>query len=259
MKLKICAALTTLCFLLAAELAMANHEQIVVPAGHSKQRLDYHNNSRSNKRLRFGKNARNQQSKQRFRGPLVTPYFGGGYGSGGDTVGRFTDNFGDTDRVRSGGGVYIEGGLLAAVDNATLLRLTAGYETDRADRFNGDASFDRTRFDLTLLRKFGVFELGVGLTAHVGVDFDCSIISICSEETEFDDALGYTLEYALTSLGPWGRYSSRRDKRLHPLRTARFGLRFTDIEYTVESGFADNVNDDDLDGKSLSLFIGFAL
>lgn len=259
MKLNMFATVTILCFLLAGNAAMASQEKTVFAQQFSNQQPGISKSGGSDKRLRFGKNAGNQESKQRFRRPLVTLYFGGGFGSGGDVVGRFTDNFGDTDRVRSGGGVYIEGGLLAAIDSLTFLRLTAGYETDRTDRFNGEASFDRTRLDLTVLRKFGVLELGAGLTAHVGVDFDCSINTICSDGTEFDDAIGYTLETALTSFTPWSRYRSQREKRLHPLRTARFGLRFTDIEYSPDSRSAGAINNGDLDGKSLSLFVGFAL
>jgi len=199
----------------------------------------------------------------RYRGPFVTTYFAGGVGSGGDVVGRFTDNFGDTERVRSGGGFLIEGGLLTAIAPATMLRLTAGYEIDGTDRFNGSSTFDRVRFDLMALQNFGGHEFGVGLTAHTGVGFRCDIDSICATDVEFDEAFGYTLEYALTTLGSRSVFGSRFDRRRYPLRTARLGLRFTDIEYEPE--FAQTFSGDDevfaedvLDGRSLSLFVGFA-
>jgi len=199
----------------------------------------------------------------RLRRPFLTTYFGGGFGSGGDVVGRFTDNFGDTDRVRSGGGFLAEGGVLAAITPWTMLRLTAGYEIDSTGRFNGDSTFDRVRFDLMALQNFGGHELGVGVTAHTNVGFRCDIASICATDVEFDNAVGYTLEYAVTTLGS-RRFGRRINRGRYPLRTARLGLRFTDIEYEPEfvqsfSGDDDAVfSGEDLDGKSLSLFVGFA-
>ena len=223
--------------------AIADHEVVVQP--HTERHQSHRN------------------SEYRYRGPFVTTYFAGGVGSGGDVVGRFTDNFGDTERVRSGGGFLVEGGLLAAIAPATMLRLTAGYEIDGADRFNGSSTFDRVRFDLMALHNFGGHELGAGLTAHTGVGFRCDINSICATDVEFDEAFGYTLEYALTTLGSRSIFGSRFDRRRHPLRTARLGLRFTDIEYEPEFGQAftgdDEVfNAEVLDGRSLSLFVGFA-
>ena len=114
------------------------------------------------------------------------------------------------------------------------------------------------------LRNFGGHEFGVGVTAHTNVGFRCDINSICASDVEFDDALGFTLEYALTTLGSRSVYGSRFDNRRHPLRTARLGLRFTDIEYEPQLGQVLSADDaaefsgGDLEGRSLSLFFGFA-
>jgi len=217
------------------------------------QQNDRYPGQRSDRRI-------GRQSEPTFGNPYLAPYFAGGFGSGGDVVGRFTDNFGDTDRIRSGGGGFVEGGLLAAFDSATTLRLTVGYESDQTSRFNGIASFDRTRFDLTLLRNFGGFEVGAGLTAHVGVNFECDINSICGVDQDFDDALGYTVEAAFTTWNRRGLFGSksRNRSRNRPLRTARLGLRFTGIEYDTES-LANTTNNETVDGNSLALFIGLAL
>ena len=255
---------TVLGALLTGSVAMAHHELIVIPEQHSERYPDRHpdngdTNTRSHRNTehRAGRPVEHHREPQlQYSRPYITPYFATGIGSGGDVVGQFTDNYGDTERVRSGGGFYFEGGLLATLDKATMLRLTAGYETDWAGRDNGDASFDRTRFDLTLLRNFGGFELGVGVTAHAGIGYDCNINTVCSDDVEFDSALGYTMEYALTSFNPW---NGGRQNRLYPLRTARLGLRYTDIEYAPKFGTIESVNDEILDGKSLALFIGFAL
>ena len=193
----------------------------------------------------------------RHPGFYLTPYVGIGFGSGGDVIGRFTDDFGDVEKVRSGGGFNFEGGLLMALDEYTRLRFTGGYEIDGVSRINGQSSFDRVRFDLMLLRNFGHQELGVGLTAHTAINYECEVNTICSGDVHFDNALGFTAEYALTTfnMASGGGY----DRRLNPLRDARIGLRFTDIEYRPR--LDNNTSDFDVgivDGTSLSVFLGFS-
>jgi len=243
--------------LLTANAASAHHELIVTPQPHGSD-------SRTIPQTQPVPQARpvaQTAPEIRYRGPYLTTYVAGGFGSGGDVMGRFTDNYGDTDRIRSGGGFMFEGGLLAALDTSTMLRLTAGYEIDTTGRTNGESTFDRVRFDLMFLRNFGGHELGVGATAHTGVGYRCDINSICSGDFEFDDALGYTIEYALTSLDNTAFSGSQVESRLHPLRNARLGLRFTDIEYQPLSGVNTtnaSTPGEIIDGKSLSLFLGFA-
>ena len=225
--------------LLICSTASANHKVIRGPDSHS----DRHTRG----------DTRSRDNRSSFNGLFITPYVAVGIGSGGDEIGEFTDGFGFNDSVRSGGGFLAEGGLLLAVDRYTRLRLTGGYEVDSVSRFNGRSTFDRFRFDLMLLRNFGAQELGVGLTGHTGVGFRCEINSVCAGDVDFDDALGYTVEYALTTFNQFGR---RYDRRLNPLRDARLGIRFTDIDYRPQILSAPNASE--VDGKSLSLFLGFA-
>jgi len=162
------------------------------------------------------RHTRHRDNGQRFNGLFITPYAALGIGSGGDEIGQFTDSDGFRDSVRSGGGFLAEGGLLLAVDRYTRLRLTGGYEVD-------------------------------------SVSLRCEINSVCAGDVDFDDALGYTVEYALTTFNQFGR---RYDRRLNPLRDARLGIRFTDIDYRPQILSAPNASE--VDGKSLSLFLGFA-
>ncbi len=219
-------------FLIIGSVAHADHELIVVP------------------------DTPLAESAIQYRGPYLTPYLAIGVGSGGDVIGRFTDGYGDVEKVRSGGGFLFEGGLLMAVDPVTHLRLTGGYEIDNVSRLNGHSTFDRLRFDLMLLRKFGASDLGVGLTAHTGVGYRCDINSICAGDVEFDSAVGYTVEYALTTAGV--DFGGAYDRRLNPMRGARLGVRFTDIEYRSQLNLLSSSDDGLVDGKSLSAFVGFA-
>lgn len=184
-------------------------------------------------------------------------YLGGGFGAGGNEVGRFSDSGGEIETVRGGGGLLLEGGLLFAVNPSTALRLTAGYQADGVTRFNGDSTFDRVRFDLTFIRALGSHELGVGITTHTGVEFNCNINAVCAGDVEFDSALGYTVEYAVNLNNGFysaNRYRKRRGRSNRGMSGLRLGLRFTGIEYTPQ--LADIENSDIVDGTSLSAFVG---
>ena len=206
----------------------------------------------------------NHQRNDRYRndrpGGSYQPlglYLGGGFGAGGNEVGRFSDSGGEIETVRGGGGLLLEGGLLFAVNPSTALRLTAGYQADGVTRFNGDSTFDRVRFDLTFIRALGPHELGVGITTHTGVEFNCNINAVCAGDVEFDSALGYTVEYAVNLNNGFysaNRYRKRRGRSNRGMSGLRLGLRFTGIEYTPQ--LADIENSDIVDGTSLSAFVG---
>ncbi len=184
-------------------------------------------------------------------------YLGGGFGAGGNEVGRFSDSSGEIEKVRGGGGFLLEGGLLYAVDPSTALRLTTGYQADGVTRLNGDSTFDRVRFDLTFIRALGPHELGVGVTTHTGVEFNCNISAVCAGDVEFDTALGYTLEYAVNINNGYysgNRFRNRRGRSNRGMSGLRLGLRFTGIEYTPQ--LSDIENSDIVDGTTLSAFVG---
>jgi len=184
-------------------------------------------------------------------------YIGGGFGFGGNEVGRFADGNGEIEKVRGGGGLLLEGGLLFSVDPATGLRLTAGYQADGVSRLNGDSTFDRLRFDLTFIRSLGPHELGIGVTTHTGVGYNCNISSVCAGDVEFDAAVGYTLEYAINLSNGYyagNRYGKRRGRIDGNMTGLRLGLRFTGIEYTPQ--LADIEASDIVDGTTLSAFVG---
>jgi len=247
--------IATLLFLVCSN-ASAHHELIVVPDTNvgSASHENRHERSRHRSHDKGHKRA-HERTRSAYNGGLyLTPYLAVGLGGGGDEVGRFEDNFGDVETVRSGGGFFMEGGVLLALDSYTRLRFTGGYEVDSVGRLNGDSSFDRVRFDAMLLRNFGFQELGIGVTAHTGVGFNCDINTICTGDVEFDNAVGLTAEYALTTFNM--RSGGLYDRRLYPLRDARLGVRFTGIEYRPEINGDPDLRT--LDGSSISLFFGFA-
>lgn len=185
---------------------------------------------------------RHHRERSEWRQPYLATYFGVGLGFGGDEVGSFTDSYGVTESIHSGGGFLLEGGINLSVDPYTNLRLSGGYQVDGTSRGNGSSVFDRLRFDLTMLKNLGSHEFGVGITAHTSVGFRCDITSICVEDIDFNHAIGYTLEYAIYQ-GGWGRIDSGRGMRL--------GVRFTGIDYTPRLQGAEV-----LSGNSFTGFIG---
>ena len=176
--------------------------------------------------------------QNQWRQPYLSTYLGVGLGFGGDEVGRFEDNFGVTDNIYSGGGLLFEAGLNLSVDQETDLRLTGGYQFDGTSRGNGSSLFDRLRFDVTLLRRLGAHDVGVGVTAHTSVGYSCDINSICEGDVEFDHAVGYTLEYAVRV----GVYRHGGGQGL------RLGVRYTGINYVPRLQDADIVSGDSLIG-----------
>jgi hypothetical protein len=207
----------------------------VVGANHLEPRHQPHHRDTDH---RHGGYKQNQ-----WRQPYLSTYLGLGLGFGGDEVGRFEDNFGFTDKIYGGGGLLLEAGLNLSVDQDTDLRLTGGYQFDGTSRGNGSSLFDRLRFDLTMLRRFGAHDFGVGVTAHTSVGYSCDINSICEGDVEFDHAIGYTLEYAIRA----GGYRRGSGQGL------RLGVRYTGINYTPRLQDADIVS-----GDSLTGFVGVA-
>lgn len=179
----------------------------------------------------------------------LSPYLGIGLGFGGEEIGRFVDSDGSVDKISSGGGWLLEGGLALAVDPSTSLRLTTGYQFDVATRLNGDSLFDRLRFDLTLLRRFDAHEFGAGITAHTSVGYSCTINSICEGDVEFDHAIGYTLEYSVKV----ANYNYDRSGRNIDSRGLSLGLRYTGIDYRARLNNQAELTD----GNSVTGFIGF--
>lgn len=230
MNTKVIKAALVLVASLTASVVLADHERIVLP-DHTTA-----------------------EPEVRYRGPYITPYVAVGLGAGGDEIGRFRDGYGDEETVRSGGGFLFEGGLAMALDPLTQLRFTGGYELDTVSRSNGHSTFDRFRFDLMLSRQFGATEWGVGLTSHNGVGYRCDINTICAGDVEFDPAVGFTAEFALTMSG--FDYGGSYDSRTNPMRGARLGVRYTDIEYRPK---LDGITASDLvNGNALTAFVGFA-
>ena len=91
MKLKLVRTVVVVCALLTGNGAIADHEVIVTPERHSDRTFDRHTNRRSDSH-NGSERRRDRRSDLGYRGPYLTTYFGGGFGTGGDEVGRFTDN-----------------------------------------------------------------------------------------------------------------------------------------------------------------------
>ncbi len=185
-------------------------------------------------------------SRYRQSFQTLSPYLGVGLGFGGDEIGRFADSNGGVDEIHSGGGWLIEGGLALAVDPSTSLRLSSGYQFDITSRQNGDSLFDRLRFDLTVLRRFDAHEFGVGITSHTSVGYSCSINSICEGDVEFDQTIGYTLEYSVKV----AQYNSARFGG--DSRGLSVGVRYTGIDYRARLNNQAELTD----GDSVTGFIG---
>lgn len=170
---------------------------------------------------------------------LADPYFELALEVGGETFATASGGsnfFSFDDDLNINGGVKFALGVqnsFGAGDRDSL-SFAIGYLFDNIDADNGDAEFDTLTFDAIFLRRYEVHRLGGGISYHIGPEYEDDIDGFAPLELEFDDALGFLLQYAYAP-GPG----------------FQIGARFTFMEY--ESGGTDY----DADSFGIFLSSGF--
>jgi len=140
-----------------------------------------------------------------------------GYAIGGDTLAE-TDGA-DLD---AGGGFYGDIGVLHHPDGSNIsYQATIGLKIDTVDATNGDA--DTSSLPLNFLVFYNGdsnFRFGAGITYELAPEYSYNAFG-SSDEIEFDDALGFTIEvdYFLNE-------------------KAFLGARYTSIDYDLPGGQA---------------------
>ena len=145
--------------------------------------------------------------------------------SGGDELGtaRFEGGLRDDEEedIEAGGQLHLELGLRRGfLGPAFESDFTVGYKSHTASARNGSVGI--TRITLNALQYYLLTErvrLGGGLTYHLSPSFEVDIDGQSGSESDFDDALGYTVAADYRGGEAW-----------------ELGLRATRIEYELSDG-----------------------
>ncbi len=156
--------------------------------------------------------------------------------SGGDEIATLSSG----DSIKAGELLYLGAGYDFSLNRDDSLRLRAmlGYKFVTVNASNGDIKFNRLPLDLTLIKRFGAFALGAGLSYHLSPKYD-GTVNGTTTRINFDDALGGTLQASY--------YFAQR---------MELGLRLTSIDYKSNSSFhlPDGTVVNKLSGNSAGLF-----
>jgi hypothetical protein len=142
---------------------------------------------------------------------------------GGDELAEVELDFdGDSDDedLRAGELITIAAGTVVYLPQAALsLQMTIGYHFDEVSTDNGDITFERYPLELIPFYEFRKHRIGAGLSYHLSPELDLKELG--GSKVEFDDALGWVMEYDFSFSG-W--------------RNGGFviGLRHLWIDYKVE-------------------------
>jgi hypothetical protein len=118
-----------------------------------------------------------------------------GIGTGGDKLAEVEYDHGDDGDVRAGGLILAGVGINHQFGNNWELQATLNYLFDGADADNGDVSFARWPIDVLAFYRTGNHRFGGGLTYHMNPKFDIDIDYYVDDSIDFDDALGFVVEY----------------------------------------------------------------
>lgn len=144
-----------------------------------------------------------------------------GYGFGGDELFKGVYSSGISDEINANEGLSIFGGLDYQLSNQFAIRGSAGYKSEEMSASNGEVTFNRIPFELSIFRNFENHKLGAGVTYHTNVELQCSVSGICNSTQKFKDATGFVAQY---------------EYAFAPLTVGRFaaGIKYTYINYELD-------------------------
>lgn len=168
------------------------------------------------------------------------------FSSGGDELARETvdSTFGgsDSESIDAGELFHIYGGIHIG-DEQLQLQTTIGYQADRIRADNGDTGFYRYPLEIIGFTRLDRLRLGVGLSHHLSPRYERDIYEDPNETVEFKNATGLVLQ-ADYLFGEWGSTA------------ATVGIRYTNIEYEIESSNINVERGRTFDGSNVGLSIG---
>ena len=136
-------------------------------------------------------------AKEPENGTRMDWFVGFGLTHGGDELAEvevyYDDDSHDED-LRAGELITIAAGIVVYFPMPSWsLQTSIGYHTDDVGDYNDDIKFDRYPLELIPFYNFRNHRLGAGLSYHLSPELDLKEIG--GPKVEFDDALGWLVEY----------------------------------------------------------------
>lgn len=132
-------------------------------------------------------------------------FVGFGLTNGGDELAEAEVSYnGDShdEDLRAGELITFTGGIVVYFPlSAWSLQTSIGYHSDSVGDYDDDITFDRYPLELIPFYNFGNHRIGAGLSYHLSPELDLK--EIYGPKVEFDDALGWLVEYDYSFSG-WG-------------------------------------------------------
>ena len=185
-------------------------------------------------------------AKEPENGTRMDWFVGFGLTHGGDELAEvevyYDDDSHDED-LRAGELITIAAGIVVYFPMPSWsLQTSIGYHTDGVGDYNDDIKFDRYPLELIPFYNFGNHRLGAGLSYHLSPELDLKEIG--GPKVEFDDALGWLVEYDYSFSG-WENGGFV------------LGVRYLWIDYEVDKVSNISTPSTDVDGNHFGIHVGY--
>jgi len=173
-------------------------------------------------------------------------FVGFGLTHGGDELAEvevsYYDDTHDED-LRAGELITIAAGIVIYFPLPSWsLQTSIGYHSDEVGDYDDDIKFDRYPLELIPFYNFGNHRLGAGLSYHLSPELNLKDIG--GPKVEFDDALGWLVEYDYSFSG-WENGG------------VVLGIRYLWIDYEVEKVSNVHVSGVEVDGNHVGVHINY--
>ena len=179
-------------------------------------------------------------------GSRMNWFVGFGLTHGGDELAEveliYEDDSHDED-LRAGELITIAAGIVVYLPMPSWsLQTSIGYHTDAVGDYNDDITFDRYPLELIPFYNFSNHRIGAGLSYHLSPELDLKEIG--GPKVEFDDALGWLVEYDYSFSG-WENDS------------VVLGVRYLWIDYEVDKVNKVGTPGIDVDGNHVGIHVNY--
>ena len=180
------------------------------------------------------------------KGSQMNWFVGFGLTHGGDELAEveliYDDDSHDED-LRAGELITIAAGIVVYFPLPSWsLQTSIGYHTDDVGNYNDDIKFDRYPLELIPFYNFSNHRIGAGLSYHLSPELDLKEIG--GPKVEFDDALGWLVEYDYSFSG-W-----ENDGFV-------LGVRYLWIDYEVDKVSNIRTPGTDVDGNHIGIHVDY--